>query len=314
MKKLKFTWQLFKITFTEWMNSTAIKESAGMAYFAIFSIPGLLIIVTWVAGIFFGDAAVSGEITRNISRFMGSDIAESIQKMVTSAVLNNDNIAMKIIGILALVFGSTTLFFQMQRTLNQLWEVESAPKRAFERYLLDRANSLGMIVIIGFLLLVSLVLSSLIGLANNWFTRDFGLETFVLMKVIYIIFSFCVIWVLFALMFKVLPDVEIKWNSVWMGAFVAALLFNIGKFILSYYFEVSNPASIFGAAGSVILLMLWINYSCQLIFFGAEFTKVYAQEMGYKIQPSPHAKWAATKILREQEENRNINFKPVVHY
>lgn len=301
MKKLIFTWHLFKKTFMEWMNSSAMKESAGIAYFAIFSIPGLLIIITWVAGIFFGDDAVNGQITKNMSRFMGPEIAESVQKMVTSAVVNNDNVAMKIVGVLALVFGSTTLFFQMQRTLNQLWEVESAPKKAFQRYLLDRANSLGMILIIGFLLLVSLILSSLIGLANNWFTHYFGLETFVLMKVIYFLLSFGVIWILFALMFKVLPDVEIQWNSVWMGAFVTALLFNLGKFILSYYFEVSNPASLFGAAGSVILLMIWINYSCQLIFFGAEFTKVYAQEMGYNIQPSPHAKWAATKILRERE-------------
>ncbi|MBC7556444.1 MAG: YihY/virulence factor BrkB family protein [Chryseobacterium sp.] len=301
MKKLEFTWYLFKKTFTEWMSSSAMKESAGIAYFAIFSIPGLLIIITWIAGIFFGDDAVNGQITKNMSRFMGPEIAESVQKMVTSAVVNNDNVAMKIVGVLALVFGSTTLFFQMQRTLNQLWEVESAPKKAFQRYLLDRANSLGMILIIGFLLLVSLILSSLIGLANNWFTHYFGLETFVLMKVIYFLLSFSVIWILFALMFKVLPDVEIQWNSVWMGAFVTALLFNLGKFILSYYFEVSNPASLFGAAGSVILLMIWINYSCQLIFFGAEFTKVYAQEMGYNIQPSPHAKWAASKILRERE-------------
>ena len=301
MKKLEFTWYLFKKTFIEWMSSSAMKESAGIAYFAIFSIPGLLIIITWIAGIFFGDDAVNGQITKNMSRFMGPEIAESVQKMVTSAVVNNDNVAMKIVGVLALVFGSTTLFFQMQRTLNQLWEVESVPKKAFQRYLLDRANSLGMILIIGFLLLVSLILSSLIGLANNWFTHYFGLETFVLMKVIYFLLSFSVIWILFALMFKVLPDVEIQWNSVWMGAFVTALLFNLGKFILSYYFEVSNPASLFGAAGSVILLMIWINYSCQLIFFGAEFTKVYAQEMGYNIQPSPHAKWAASKILRERE-------------
>ena len=302
MKKLLLTWKLFKKTFAEWMSSSAMRESAGIAYFAIFSIPGLLIIITWVAGIFFGDDAVNGQITHNISRFMGPQIAESVQKMVSSAVTNSDNIAMKIIGIGSLVFGATTLFFQMQRTLNQLWEVESAPKKAFQRYLLDRANSLGMILIIGFLLLVSLILSSLIGLANNWFTHYFGLETFVLMKVIYFMLSFGVIWILFALMFKVLPDVEIQWKSVWMGAFVAAILFNLGKFILSYYFEVSNPASLFGAAGSVVLLMIWINYSCQLIFFGAEFTKVYAREMGYHIQPSSHAKWAASKILREKEE------------
>ncbi len=302
MKKLKLTWRLFKMTFIEWINSTSIKESAGMAYFAIFSIPGLLIIITWIAGIFFGNEAVRGQISRNISSFMGPKIAESLEKMVTSAVLENSNITMKVLGIIALIFGSTTLFFQMQRTLNQLWEVEAAPKKAFEKYLLDRANSLGMILIIGFLLLISLVLSSVINIANNWFTHYFGLETFMLMKVIYFLTSFGVIWLLFSLMFKVLPDVEIPWNSIWIGAFVTALLFNLGKIILSYYFEISKPTSLFGAAGTIILIMMWINYSCQLIFFGAEFTKVYAREMGYKIQLSKHAKWAASKILREQEK------------
>lgn len=294
MKKIKFVGQLLKDTAMEWAGSPAMKESAAMAYFAIFSIPGLLIIVSWVAGIFFGDEAVNGQISENISNFMGPEIAQNVQSMVASAVVNNDNILMKIIGIGTLVFGATTLFFQMQRTLNQLWGVEAAPKKAWKRYLLDRANSLGMILIIGFLLLVSLVLTSLINLANNWFTHYFGLETFVAMRIIYFVFSFCIIWVLFALMFKVLPDVEIQWKSVGMGAFVAALLFSIGKFILAYYFEVSHPTSIFGAAGSVILLMLWINYSCQLIFFGAEFTKIFALKMGHHISPSAHAKWLAS--------------------
>ncbi|SFI17061.1 YihY/virulence factor BrkB family protein [Halpernia frigidisoli] len=301
MNKLKLTWKLFKTTYNDWSGSPAMKESAGIAYFALFSIPGLLIIITWVAGIFFGDEAVNGQIQSSISGFMGPDIAKSIQEMVASAVLDNTNILMKIIGIGSLVFGATTLFFQMQRTLNQLWDVESAPKKAFQQYLLDRANSLGMIVMIAFLLLVSLILSSIIGVANNWFTKFFGLETFVLMKVIYWLISFGIIWLLFAIMFKVLPDLQIQWKSVWMGAFVTAILFNLGKLLLTYYFEVSNPASLFGAAGSVILLMVWINYSCQLIFFGAEFTKVYAQEMGHKIKPSKHAKWIASKVLRQQE-------------
>lgn len=301
MKKLKFVGGLFKKTFTEWSSSPASTDSAGIAYFAIFSIPGLLIIVTWVASIFFGDEAVNGQITENISGFMGKDIAENLQSMVASAVVNNDSIAMKIVGVLALIFGATTLFFQMQKTLNGVWEVESAPKKAMQRYIIDRANSLGMIVVIGFLLLVSLILSSVIAFANDWLARFFGLGTFEFIKVIYNAVSFGVIWLLFAIMFKVLPDIRIRWKSVWLGAFVTAILFTLGKFILGFYFEKSNPTSLFGAAGSVILLMMWINYSCQLIFFGAEFTKVYAEEKGMNILPSKHAKWIASKVLRQQE-------------
>ena len=248
MNYLKFTWQLLKETFEEWNNSSASKDSASIAYYAIFSLPGLLIIVIWIAGIFFGNEAVRGEITNQASGIAGKDIADSLQTMIMSAVWDNQNIWMKIFGILTLIFGATTLFFEMQRSLNKLWDVEAAPKKAFQKYILDRANSLGMILIIAFLLLVSLILSSILGLANEWITRHFGLETFVMARIINFVVSFLVVVVLFAFMFKVLPDVEISWRSVWMGAFVTALLFSIGKFLLSYYFELSRPTSIFGAA------------------------------------------------------------------
>jgi Predicted membrane protein len=309
MKYLKIHLGTFKETFNEWNNSSASKDSASIAYYAIFSLPGLLIIVIWIAGIFFGDEAIRGEITRQASGIAGKDIADSIQTMIMSAVWDNQNIWMKIFGILTLIFGATTLFFQMQRSLNTLWDVEAAPKKAFQKYVLDRANSLGMILIIAFLLLISLILSSILGLANEWITRHFGLETFLMARIINFVLSFLVVVVLFAFMFKVLPDVEISWRSVWMGAFVTALLFNIGKFLLSYYFEISKPTSIFGAAGTIILLMMWINYTCQLVFFGAEFTKVYAQKMGHFIQPSRHAKWSAAKIVERFFEQKRKQSK-----
>lgn len=299
MKYLKFTWQLLKETFTEWNSGNASRDSASLAYYAIFSLPGLLIIVIWIAGIFFGNEAVQGQITAQASGIAGKEIADSLQTMIASAVWDNQNVLMKIFGILTLIFGATTLFFQMQHSLNTLWDVEAAPKKAFQKYVLDRANSLGMILIIAFLLLTSLILSSMLGLANEWITRHFGLETFLMVQVLNFVLSFAVIVVLFALMFKVLPDVEISWRSVWMGAFVTALLFNIGKFLLGFYFEISKPTSIFGAAGTIILLMMWVNYSCQLVFFGAEFTKVYANKMNHNIRPSRHAKWSAAKLLKD---------------
>lgn len=307
MNYLKFTWQLLKDTFHDWNNSSASKDSASIAYYAIFSLPGLLIIVIWIAGFFFGDEAVKGRITYHASAIAGKEIADSLQTMILSAVWDNQNIWMKIFGILTLIFGATTLFFQMQRSLNTLWDVEAAPKKAFQKYILDRANSLGMILIIAFLLLTSLLLSSMLGLANEWITRHFGLETFILAQIINFVVSFLVVVVLFAMMFKILPDVEISWRSVWMGAFVTALLFNIGKFLLGIYFELSKPTSIFGAAGTVILLMMWVNYSCQLVFFGAEFTKVYAYKMGHFIKPSQHAKWSAAKLLKDALHKEDSN-------
>ncbi|PZU86726.1 MAG: ribonuclease BN [Chryseobacterium sp.] len=305
MNKLKSFWEILKDTFNEWMSSSASKESASMAYNAIFSLPGLLIIIIWVTGHFFGEEAVNGEIRRQLQGIMGYDGAKSIQDIIASAMIDKQNFWMKALGVGTLVFGATSLFFQMQSTLNNLWDVEAAPKKAWQKFILDRANSLGMILIIAFLLLTSMLLSSVIGLANQWITRYFGLETYVIVQVTNFILGLAIVTVLFALMFKVLPDVEIKWKSVWIGAIVTAVLFNIGKMLMSFYFDVSKPTSIFGAAGTVILLMMWINYSCQLVFFGAEFTKIYAYKMGHKIVPSKHAKWSKEKLYRDSELEKN---------
>lgn len=305
MKHLSFFIQVLKESFEEWFDSSAMQQSASMAYFAIFSLPGLLIILVWVLGGIYGDEAIRGEIQNQVASIAGKGIGESVQNMITSAVLDHQNFWMKAIGIGSLIFGSTTLFFHMQKSLNTLWDVEAAPKKAWQKYLLDRANSLGMILIIAFLLLISLVLSSVIGLANDWFVRHFNLETFFLIKTINFLVSFVVVSALFAFMFKVLPDVSITWRSVWIGAILTAGLFTLGKFLLGYYFEISKPESVFGAAGAFILLMLWVNYTCQILFFGAEFTKVYARKRGHVIQPSRHAKWSAEKILRDRLRNEN---------
>lgn len=301
MKHLNSFWEILKETFREWMSSSAAKDSASMAYNAIFSLPGLLIIIIWIAGHFFGEEAVNGEIRRQLQGIMGYDGAKSIQDIIKSAMIDKENFWMKALGVGTLVFGATSLFFQMQSTLNNLWDVEAAPKKAWQKFILDRANSLGMILIIAFLLLVSMLLSSIIGLANDWITRYFGLETYVIVQATNFILGLAIVTVLFALMFKVLPDVEIKWKSVWIGAVVTALLFNVGKMLMSFYFDLSKPTSIFGAAGTVILLMMWINYSCQLVFFGAEFTKIFAYKKGHKIVPSKHAKWSKEKLYRDSE-------------
>lgn len=301
MKKLNHLWEILKETFNEWMSSSAAKDSASMAYNAIFSLPGLLIIIIWTASNFFGEEAVNGEVRRQLQGIMGYEGAKSIQDIIKSAMVDKENFWMKALGVGTLVFGATSLFFQMQSSLNNLWDVEAVPKKAWQKFLLDRANSLGMILIIAFLLLISMLLSSLIGLANDLITKYFGLETYVIIQASNFILGFAIVTVLFAFMFKVLPDVEIKWKSVWIGAVVTALMFNIGKMLISFYFDFSKPTSIFGAAGTVILLMMWINYSCQLVFFGAEFTKIYAYRMGHKIIPSKHANWSKQKLYRDSQ-------------
>ncbi|MCW3160137.1 YihY/virulence factor BrkB family protein [Chryseobacterium oryctis] len=304
IKKVNFFWKVLKETFSEWNNSSASKDSASLAYYAIFSIPGLLIIIIWIAGNFFGEEAIRGEISHQISGFMGKEVAQSIESMIAGALIDKQNIFMKIVGIGSLVFGSTTLFFQLQHTLNSLWDVQSAPKKALIKFLLDRANSLGMILILGFLLMITMVLSSLISVFNKIITKYLGFETYMLVEFVNFAVGFGFVMLLFALMFKVLPDVQISWKPVWKGAFLTTVLFTLGKFLLSLYFGTAKPTSAFGTAGTVILIMMWINYSCMLVFFGAKYTKVYAYKKGYKISPSKHAKWSDAKLYGESIKNQ----------
>ncbi len=305
MKKITFYWETLKDTFNEWNDSDAMRDSASLAYYAIFSIPGLLIIIIWIAGYFFGQEAIRGEIADQIGSMMGDDVATSIQEMIASALIDKKNVFMKIVGVFSLVFGATTIFFQLQKSLNKLWDVQPAPKKAIIKFVLDRANSLGMILVIGFLLMITMVLSSVISLLNNVIMGSLGVETYILMEVINYVLGFALVSLVFAFMFKVLPDVEISWKAVWTGAILTAVLFNIGKLLLSLYFAELKPTSAFGKAGTIILIMMWINYSCMLIFFGAEFTKVYSKKKGYNIAPSRHAKWSAKKLYEQSlEENK----------
>ena len=304
MKKLKFFWDVLKDTFTEWNNSDATKDAASIAYYAIFSIPGLLIIIIWIAGNFFGQEAIQGQISSQINSMMGKEAAKSVESIIAGALIDKENIFMKTVGVFALIFGGTTVFFQLQKSLNNLWNIEAAPKKAIIKFLLDRANSLGMILVIGFLLMITMVLSSVISLLNNYITYRLGLETYILMELVNYVIGFILVVLVFAFMFKVLPDVEISWRSVWLGAILTAVLFTIGKFLLSLYFSELKPTSAFGTAGTIVLIMMWINYSCMLVFFGAEFTKIYSQKKGYKIIPSKHAKWSAAKLYHDSLEEK----------
>ena len=300
MKKLQFYSRILKETFIEWNRSQASVNAASLAYYAIFSIPGLLIIIIWIAGNFFGEEAIRGEISRQISGVMGAQASKSIEEMIAGALIDRQNFIMKTVGVGSLICGATTLFFQLQRSLNELWEVEPAPRKAFLKFIIDRANSLGMILILGFLLMITMVLSSLVSLLNMYITKYFGLETYILVEGINFLIGFGVVLLLFALMFKVLPDVEIRWKSVWAGSFFTAVLFVFGKFLLNLYFGNFRPTSAFGGAGTVILIMMWINYSCMLVFFGAEFTRIYSIKKGYQILPSSHAKWISGKADENQ--------------
>lgn len=307
-KKLRDIWEITKRTFKDYSTRNAGTDAAALAYSAIFSIPGLLIIVIWTAGIFLGEEAARGEVSRVLGDLMGAEVGKTIEELILKSMVDKDDWFMKIIGVAALVFGATNFFFQLQKSLNKMWEVRPAPKQAWYRFLLDRANSLGMILTIGFLLLVTMVISSMIGLLNNYIVQWFHLDTLFWVNLANFVIGLIITTVLFALMFKILPDADIEWRSVWLGAFVTSLLFAVGKFALTLYFDNFKPSSSFGAAGTVVLLMMWINYTCQLIFLGAEFTKVSARYYGHKIEPSPHAE-SVPQINTPEEADEFIREK-----
>lgn len=292
----------------QWADSDPWRQSAIIAYYAIFSIPGLLMIIIWTAGIFFGPEAIRGEISSQAEQFMGAEAAKGVEQLLVNAELDKSSAMMKIIGVATLIFGATTLFFQLQKTLNYIWDVEADPDNGIKKLLLDRASSLGLILVIAFLMLITLVLSAVISIVGNWIEANFGDYLLYAVQALNFVVSMGVVALLFALMFKFLPDVEISWQSVWIGSLVTAVLFTIGKTLLGLYFGYADPSSSFGAAGTVILVMLWVNYTCLILFFGAEFTQVHARKYNHKIRPSKHAKWSAEYILserREQEESDN---------
>jgi membrane protein len=292
MKKLKLDkiGSLLKITYKQWYNRDPFRESAIIAYNSIFSLPGLLVVVITVAGYFFGADAVSGRLHKQIAEVMGNSTADQIQGMIIMASKSRDSTVATIIAIITILVGATGAFVQMQKSLNIIWEVKaSATKSGIWSFLKTRLFSFGLILSIAFLLLISLVLSSLLSAFGSWVLKHWSESFLVFFQIFDLVFSVVFITALFAVMFKMLPDAKIKWNVVWVGAFFTALLFVIGKSALGYYFGKVNPGSGYGEAGSVILVLLWASYSSMILFFGAEFTKVYSDHYNGVVPPTENA-------------------------
>jgi membrane protein len=281
---------LLKTTFNKWWDRDPFREGAIIAYYAIFSLPGLLVVMIALAGYFFGAGAVSGHLQKQIAGAMGKDTADMIQGMIMMSMKSKDSLWAAIFGIATIIFGATGVFAQMQQSLNTIWEVKATTvKSGIWVFIKTRLFSFGLIVSIAFLLLISLVLSSLLAAFGTWIQQFWSESLLIIFTVFNAIFSLVTITILFALMFKILPDAKIKWRSVWIGAFVTSLLFVIGKTALGLYFGKANPASGYGPAGSIILILLWTAYSSMIVFFGAEFTKAYSDYYIGVVPPTENA-------------------------
>lgn len=282
--------QLLKETFKEWNALDPFRESAVIAYYTIFSLPGLLIMVIKSAGALFGEEAIRGEITGQISGMIGQEAAEAVQSMIKNALSTQDSTFALVVGVGSLLFGATGVFFQLQKSFNQIWEVEPNPNNGIIKVISNRATSFGMILVVAFLLLISLIISTILSTLSNWMMTFLPEYMIYLIRVVEILISLLLIGILFGFMFKTLPDREIGWKTVGIGGIVTAVLFTLGKEGLSVYFGITNPASTYGVAGSIVLILLWVSYACLILFFGAEFTKVYARFYGHRTKVSKHAK------------------------
>ncbi|MEO5644305.1 MAG: YihY/virulence factor BrkB family protein [Bacteroidia bacterium] len=293
---------ILKATYKGWNADDPFRQSAIIAYYAIFSLPALLVLIINVAGVFFGKEAVGTHISSQIANILGADTAKQISEIVSNASETKAGVISTILAIATILFGATGVFVQLQKTLNQIWDVRQKKTKGIMKMLKNRLFSFGLIMSIGFLLLVSLVVSSLLAALSEWMKGVFPEIVAVLFFTLEFIVSLSVITVLFALMFKVLPDVKIKWKDVAVGSAVTGILFMLGKYALSIYFGKADPASAYGVAGSVVLVLLWVSYSSMILFFGAEFTKQYAVYHGHDIVPTKDAdKIEAGQDSLEQE-------------
>ena len=281
---------LLKQTWTEWNEDKAPRLGAAFAYYTIFSLAPLLVVAITIAGFLFFDektatAQISGEITKTI----GPDASEMIQNMIESAGKNkNSGIFASVASVATLLLGSSALFAQLQDSLNTIWEVAPKPSGGIVRMLIGRVLSFSMVLGVGFLLLISLVLSTAITAGGKMMNDILPMPEMVLQAINYGA-SFFIITGLFAMIFKILPDAEVKWHDVWVGAAITSLLFAAGRYGLSIYLGRAGVSSTYGAAGSLVLILLWVYYAAQILFFGAEFTQVYANRFGSKVRPSDNA-------------------------
>ena len=282
---------VLKNAFKSWFEKDPFRESSVIAYYAIFSLPGLLVVVMTLAGYFFGREAVNNQVAIQFTSTMGAETAKQIQDMIIQASRLRNSLIATIIGLVTILVGATGVFAEFQFALNAIWEVKlDTTKSGIWNIIRVRLFSFGLIISIAFLLIISLLVSTLISAFGAWLTSHFSDSFLLVLNLLNTGLSVGILAVLFAIMFKILPDAKIKWRHVWIGSFVTAFLFEIGKYALGLYFGKANPGTGYGAAGSVILIILWVTYSSMIVLFGAEFTHAYATMFSGKVAPTEIAK------------------------
>ncbi|MDQ3395186.1 MAG: YihY/virulence factor BrkB family protein [Bacteroidota bacterium] len=285
----KGIWQLIKDTFKGFFKDDPMSYSASIAFYTIFSLPAILIVVLAIAGSIYGEKAVTGELYYQIQYLMGHNTAVELQRIIQNATISDAGTIATIIAIGTLLFSATTVFVSVQNGLNKIWGVRAKPKKNWVKFIIDRLLSFTLVAFFGLLMIFSLVLDALVGLFNDILLKY--LSEFAVYLTWILNFSISTIFttIIFAMIFKLLPDAVIRWREVWVGAFITTLLFILGRVLINFYLANSDFGDTYGAAGSLVAILMWVYYSSVILLLGAQFTQVYAKQFGKIIVPTSNA-------------------------
>lgn len=298
-------WRILKDAANGFSNDKCMKLSSSLAYSTIFALPPMLLLVIIIGGAFYGKDAIQGRVFTELKDYVGSTAALQIQDVIKGLQTQRNSMAATIFGSVALVIGSTGIFVEIQDSLNMIWGVKAKARKGIIKFILNRVMSFSLIIGLGFLLIVTLIINALLLALSSrliqWFPHlSINYLNYINSAVIFAVISF-----LFSVIFKMLPDVRIRWKQVWPGAIVTAALFLIGKFLIGIYIGQNRTATLYGAASSIIVLLLWIYFSAAILYFGAEFTRAYIEWHGKRIIPSSYAEYSDKRILKHIREERD---------
>ncbi|MHB8828687.1 MAG: YihY/virulence factor BrkB family protein [Syntrophales bacterium] len=284
--------------FKAFMEDSALTMSAALAYYTVFAMAPLLIMLISLVSYFYGGDAINRKLFQEINGLVGNQAAFQIQEIIRNISLRNDSGFAVILGVITLFVGATGVFIEIQDSINHIWRVKAKPANGWEKMLINRVLSFSMIISLGFLLIVSLIINGLILTLSDQLSQYCPDVTIFIFNIFNVILTFIIISALFAVIYKFLPDVEIGWSDVRIGAFFTATLFIVGKLFIGIYIEKVTPGSAYGAAGSLIIILAWVYYTSAILYFGAEFTQVYSEHYGGKIKPASYA----VHIIQTEEE------------
>lgn len=308
MKLAKTYWKIIATSFNAFMDDRGLKLSGALAYFSIFSMAPLLMIIIFIMGSLYGAGDFQGKIFNELNGLVGNDAAMQIQDSIKRISLAEKTNFALVTGIVTLFIGATGVFIEIQDSINMIWRVKAKPQKGWLQVLKNRFLSFSLIISLGFLLLISLIVNGIVVAMMDQLKVYFPDITVILLNIINLLITFLIITILFAIIFKFLPDAEIAWKDVRKGAIFTALLFMLGRYLIGIYISFSEPGTAFGAAGSIIVVLVWVYYTAAILYFGAEFTQVYAEACGGKIRPASYA-----VHLARIEEEKEVDELPSQH-